>query len=341
MKIMRWVPALLASLFVLVGCQSDAAPTDAGFATEMEVTGELRTHDPGLVVGSDDRPWVIFSTGDPQVGFGAIQVRTSPDGQEWSHVGQAWDLKSEPEWAFERVPGVTNFWAPEVIVIDDTWYMYYTVSTFGSNNSAIGLATNDNFDPEHPEQGWVDHGEVFSSSPGVDNYNAIDPAILLDDDGGAWMAFGSFWGGIHILPIEFPSGKVIEGATPQRIAHRGTALNAIEAPALMYRDGWYYLFVSFDSCCQGSASTYNINVGRSKNPDGPYVDAQGVDLASGGGLKLLESEGSRVGPGGQSVSQGYMAFHYYDESAGGDFRLAIRKLGWSDDGWPTLELADH
>lgn len=326
--IKRWVAAL-AALVLLGGCQS-AAPA----AENLELSGDLRTHDPGLVVGSDEHPWFVFSTGDHRVSLGAIQVRTSPDGREWTYAGEVWGPSTEPGWAVEKIQGVENFWAPEIIEHDGTWYLYYSASTFGSNTSAIGLMTNDELNPDDPAAGWVDQGQVISSD-GSKDYNTIDPAIIVDEDGQGWMAFGSFWGGIQLVRLDFPSGKVASGSQPVMIASRQTATNAIEAPALLHRDGWYYLFVSFDSCCQGTASTYNINVGRSKSPEGPYLDGDGVDLAEGGGTLLLDTIDNRIGPGGESVSGDHIAYHYYDANLGGDFQLAIRKLGWHD-GWPIL-----
>lgn len=330
----RTLAAAVLAGALLPGCQG---PEAEPFATEIPVTGDIRTHDPGLVVGDEDHPWFVFSTGDPAVGLGAIQVRTSPDGKDWTYAGEAWSPSEEPRWAVDKISGITNFWAPEVLRHEGTWYLYYAASTFGSNTSAIGLRTADDLDPADPGKGWEDQGEVVSSD-GTADYNAIDPAVLIDADGNGWMAFGSFWGGIQLVPLEFPSGKPPAGAEPVTIAHRGTAVNAIEAPALLHRDGWYYLFVSFDSCCQGTASTYNINVGRSRDPQGPYLDADGTALTDGGGTLLLESEGTRIGPGGQSVSGDHIAFHYYDADQGGDFRLAIRALGWTEDGWPVLAL---
>ncbi|MBB1509288.1 arabinan endo-1,5-alpha-L-arabinosidase [Tessaracoccus sp. MC1756] len=324
----RWVAGLVAALLV-AGCQAGSP-----VAEELDVSGDLRTHDPGLIVGTEDHPWFVFSTGDPRVAQGAIQVRTSTDGREWRYAGEAWGPDTAPQWAVEKITGVENFWAPEVLEHEGTWYLYYSASTFGSNTSAIGLMTNDRLNAEDPSAGWTDRGEVVSSDGSTD-YNAIDPAVLVDQEGQGWMAFGSFWGGIQLVPLDLPSGTVAEGAEPVTIASRQTATNAIEAPALLYRDGWYYLFVSFDSCCRGTASSYNINVGRARSPEGPYLDAEGVDLAEGGGTLLLEIVDNRIGPGGQSVSGDHIAYHYYDADLGGDFQLAIRTFGWRD-GWPIL-----
>jgi arabinan endo-1,5-alpha-L-arabinosidase len=306
----------------------------------LDLAGDLRVHDPALVAGADGEPWFVYSTGDVNVGFGAPQVRRSDDGgATWADAGTAWDADTDPEWVRASIDGVENFWAPELYEHDGTWYLYYSASTFGSNRSAIGLRTGVTPDPDDPAYGWTDQGMVVESVPGEDNFNAIDPGIVEDADGNPWLFFGSFWGGLQLLPLEWPSGKPAAGAEPVTVASRvGVPDNPIEAPYVVERGGWYYLFFSRDLCCRGTDSTYNIAVGRSREVTGPYVDADGKDLVLGGGTPVLGTEGTMVGPGGQSLSRGHLAFHYYDGTSGGDFRLAIEELAWSDDGWP-LALA--
>lgn len=328
------------AVVALTACTQTPVPSPESAATSEEVTGDVGVHDPGWVVGRDGQPWYVFSTGDLREGLGAIQVRTSPDGHAWTYAGTAWTVADEPAWTHDRVPGVQNYWAPEVVHHQGTWYLYYAASTFGSNTSAIGLRTTTAPDPFDPAARWVDRGVVVSSD-GSDDFNVIDPSVVVTPEGQAWMAFGSFWGGIQLIPLEWPSGLPKRGAKLVTIANRGTATNAIEAPALVHRDGWFYLFASFDSCCRGTESTYNINVGRSRTVTGPYLDQQGRDLADGGGTLLLETAGRMIGPGGQSVSDGHLAFHYYDGDNGGSPTLAIRKLGWTADGWPVLKTTEE
>jgi arabinan endo-1,5-alpha-L-arabinosidase len=148
--------------------------------------------------------------------------------------------------------------------------------------------------------------------------------------------FGSFWSGIHILTLQWPSGTLAPGQTgePLKLADRFVPPNAIEGAALTYRGGWYYLFVSFDICCQGINSTYKIAVGRARSPTGPYYDQIGTPLTHGGGTVILSEQGSQFGPGGPSIAGDLLAYHYYDGSLNGDFRLSIRRMVWSDDGWP-------
>lgn len=304
------------------------------YATALDLSGDLRTHDPALVVGQGDEPWYVFSTGDPREGGGSIQIRTSTDGTAWTYVGTVWDTDDEPAWVAELVPGVRNYWAPEVVEHDGTYYLYWSASTFGSNTSVIGLHTSATLDPQDPDYGWVDQGPVVTSTRGGD-FNAIDPGIVQDGDGTPWMAFGSFWSGIRMVELTWPDGlRADPEAEPLRLADRGSPPNAVEAPYIVAHGDWYYLFVSWDSCCQGLTSTYRIAVGRSPEATGPYVDRDGTPLLEGGGTVLLESDGPMVGPGGQSVSADHLAFHYYDERLGGDFQLAIRELAWVD-GWPV------
>jgi len=99
-------------------------------------------------------------------------------------------------------------------------------------------------------------------------------------------------------------------------------------------------FTSWDKCCVGTDSTYRIVVGRSRAVTGPYVDRDGRALLDGGGTTVLQTSGDRIGPGGESVSDGVVAYHYYDGTQGGVPRLGLRPLTWGDGGWPQLPAGD-
>lgn len=340
----RWrtVPVLLVTFGVLAATAVAVLVVPRlgdgpGRAVALEVSGDLGTHDPALVVGHDGDPWYVFSTGNEGYPPGGIQVRASPDGHRWTRLDDVWGARDGPAWVADSVAGVRNYWAPEVYHHDGTYYLYWAASTFGSNTSVIGLHTSPTLDPTDPAYGWVDRGAVIRSGSG-DDFNAIDPGIVEDADGTPWMVFGSHWGGIQVVRLEWPSGKLADPqARPVTIASRGAPPNAIEAPFVVERDGWYYLFVSKDRCCQGSASTYNVVVGRSREVTGPYVDAAGQSMLDDGGTPVLATERPMIGPGGQSVSDGHLAFHYYDERLGGAYQLALRRLAWVD-GWPVAQL---
>ena len=296
----------------------------------LQLSGDLRAHDPALIRDERSGDWFVFSTGDPLVAGGNIQIRRSADLRNWTYAGTVFN--AIPAWITQAVPGVTSLWAPEIRLHDGTYYLYYAASTFGSNLSLIALATSKNLE----ENSWVDQGLVVQSQL-TDNFNAIDPALIEDRNGTPYLGFGSFYSGIRMLQLQWPSGMLAPGqGTPLSLADRFVPPNALEAAEFTYREGWYYLFVSFDFCCQGTASTYKIAVGRSRTPTGPYFDELGTPMEHGGGTVILSEQGTQFGPGGESIYGDFMAYHYYDGTANGDFRLGIRKIRWSDDGWPIV-----
>jgi arabinan endo-1,5-alpha-L-arabinosidase len=222
--------------------------------------------------------------------------------------------------------------------INGRYCLYYSASSFGSQRSLIGLATNVTLDPADPNYRWTDEGKVIESREGM-AFNAIDAAIVTDRDGRVWMTFGSFWGGIMMVKLDPETGKPFkDNPEVMPLARRAAAPNAIEAPYIIFRQGYYYLFVSFDHCCRGVESDYKIMVGRSKAVTGLYVDAEGKEMLKGGGTLVLEGDKRWKGPGHNSVLNDrgmfYLVHHAYDAENRGRPALHIRPLTWTDHGWP-------
>ena len=167
------------------------------------------------------------------------------------------------------------------------------------------------------------------------NWNAIDPNVVFDQSGAPWLVFGSGWSGIQITKLT-NSGTVDSSSPVTTIATRTAGV--IEGAAMVQRCGYYYLFSSWDRCCAGANSTYNIRVGRSTSMTSGFVDKDGVALTSGGGTLLVGAGNGWVGPGGQSVlidgNSAYLIFHAYAQSDGA-FSLHISDLFWDDAGWPV------
>ena len=227
--------------------------------------------------------------------------------------------------------GSNHVWAPDVRAYNGRVWMYYSVSEFGKNNSAIGLTSASSV----AAGDWRDDGVVISSRSGSQSYNAIDPQLAIDASGAPWLVFGSWFSGIHVTRLA-PSTMKPTGSLTRIAARSG----GIEAPNIVYANGYYYLFVSFDRCCQGVNSTYRIAYGRATSITGPYLDRSGVDMRSGGGTILEATSGRYIGPGGQSVVQVGSAWviirHYYDGWANGTPKMRIGDLYWDASGWPTL-----
>ncbi|MFD0894404.1 arabinan endo-1,5-alpha-L-arabinosidase [Luteolibacter ambystomatis] len=284
-----------------------------------------KVHDPSTIVRCSKQAW-FFSTGP------GIKSFNSPDLVTWTEGPPV--FKAFPAWHESFVPGNRGYlWAPDVILSKGRYCLYYSVSTFGKNTSAIGLVSTPTLDPADPRYGWKDEGVVIRSRRG-DDFNAIDPAVHADNDGRLWLTFGSFWSGIQLLELDPSSGLAKKDAKPKRIAWN----QQIEAPAIIHHGDFYYLFVNWGLCCKGIDSTYEIRVGRSRTIAGPYLDKDGRDLATGGGTLFLKSEGRYIGPGhfGEIVgsSRGRFSFHYYDGAAAGMSKLGVRELTWTKEDWP-------
>lgn len=294
-------------------------------AEENALRGELSAHDPSTILQDHGQYWV-FATGD------GIKSRHSKDLVDWEAGPPV--FTNAPAWTSEAVPGFRrDFWAPDLIRLHDTFFLYYSVSSWGSQTSAIGVATNATLNPEAPGYRWIDTGIVIRSSPSND-FNAIDPSVMLDSTGKLWMALGSYWSGIKLIQLDPSTGHRLGTNAPIALAWK----EQIEAACFAEHDGYYYLFVNWGHCCRGIQSTYNIRIGRSRNIGGPYLDKDGMELLRGGGSLFLDTQGRFIGPGHVGIlntKEGPLfSHHFYDGNNRGRRTLGIRPFAWSAAGWP-------
>ncbi|WP_445263733.1 arabinan endo-1,5-alpha-L-arabinosidase [Rhodohalobacter sp. 8-1] len=289
----------------------------------------ISVHDPSMI--EHDGRYYMFHTGR------GIANWVSRDMENWIRLDPVFE--SAPEWTQDVVPEFGNhIWAPSITFHNGTYYLYYSVSSFGRNNSAIGLVTNQTLNPDDPEFEWVDQGIVIESVPGRDMWNAIDATLSFDEDGTPWLAFGSHWMGIKLVQLEDDLKTVAitpEGNEWYTIAERhrywklderdaGDSANpeldydelypdsilelnrqsesgAIEAPFIFKKGDYYYLFVSWDRCCRGVNSTYKVVVGRSESITGPYLSKTGQRMDYGGGSIVVKGNDEYAAVGHNSV----------------------------------------
>lgn len=303
-----------------------------------QLTGELGAHDPSTVI-RDGGVASYFATGQ------GIVSRSSTNLTNWS-AGRA-VFSTPPAWTTQAVPGFDGvFWAPDVAYFNGLYHLYYSVSTWQSIDSAIGVATS----PSLANPTWTDRGKVIQSdaawntSPTTDTtaFNAIDPSLLVDGSR-VWMSWGSYSSGIMVTELDPASGKPLTGSVGTMVANnsgtRGWG-STLEASALLKQNDAYYLFVNAGGCCSGVDSTYEIRVGRGTSPTGPFYDKNGVDLRDGGGSLFLDDAGREIGPGHfERVSDGgqeYFSYHFYNGDALGGPTFGLRELFWTESGWPSL-----
>lgn len=310
----------------------------AGLAAVAQVS-DIRVHDPVMI--REGNTYYLFCTGR------GISVFSSPDMKSWKQEKSVFD--TPPSWTQDVVPGFGgHIWAPDISYHNGIYYLYYSVSAFAKNTSAIGVATNVTLDPSAPDFEWKDQGIVVQSVPNRDLWNAIDPNIIEDENGYPWMSFGSFWEGlkmVKLIPNRTAIAKPEEWYTiaKRKRTHftddRNPGDAALEAPFIFKKDSMYYLFVSWDYCCRGENSTYKVVVGRSKHVTGPYLDKNGKSMNEGGGSLVIEGDKRWAGVGHNSTytfdGKDYLVFHGYDSTDGGSPKLRIEQLEWQN-GWPVV-----
>lgn len=327
-------PAGEPSADTQIGTSHDAAPLtqeaeSCGVATarprNLSLRGNLGTHDPVIIPAGGK--YYEYQTGK------FVYAKVSNDLVSWDPLPSQFPRVFD--WMKRQVPGITDdLWAPDISFFGGKYHLYYSGSTFGSQRSCIGHATRANLG----SGSWSDENGVICSNTGgtKQDWNAIDPNVIVDEDGTPWMAFGSFWSGIKMIKLT-KDGKR-DGDQLISIASRaGAAGNAIEAPFIIRRCGYYYLFVSFDKCCSGNKSTYRVMVGRSKSVTGPYVDKSGKPMMQGGGTQVVAGDSRWKGPGHSAVFEDkgkwYNVYHAY-AAGDGHSELRITEMGWDADGWP-------
>lgn len=279
------------------------------------LTGDILTHDPGITKES------IWWMGETSTA-GGIAIKYSTNGTAWTQGVPI--FSGGLNWWKAFNGNTASTWAPDISRFNGKTNVFYSVSTFGSTKSAIGLAQATSM----ATGDWVDKGIVLQSAAGA-KINAIDPAFVTSASGTPFLTYGSWGNGIYITALN--GSTMMPSGNSYRIA---TASGGLEGANIVYNGGYYYLFASKGLCCQGANSTYKIVYGRSTSITGPYLDKNGVDMKNAGGTVFESSDSGYAGSGGQSVASGRIARHRYSKANGAAI-LFISDLNFSG-GWPTF-----
>ncbi len=338
-------------------------------------------------------PFVNASVHDPSViradgayyVFGShLAAAKTEDLMNWTMIGSGvnksnpiiHDALEEMKEAFQWAK-TSTFWAPDVIQLaDGRYYMYYCTCEGSMPLASLGIAVSD-----HVEGPYEDLGIILKSGMGPDmpsedggTYNAnvqpntIDPALYYDTEGRLWMMYGSYSGGIFVLEMDPDTGFPLEKGYGKKIL--GGNHVRIEGAYVLYNPDteYYYMFLSYGGLA--SDGGYNIRVARSRKPDGPYYDANDVDMiqvkgANGTffsdnsiykyGVKLMggfrfgyvEGESSKirngyVSPGHNSAyydeetGKYFLIFHTRFELKGEGHEVRVHQMYFNEAGWPVV-----
>ena len=270
-------------------------------------------HDPSTIMECDGK-YYTFGTG----GGGLI----SEDGWTWNSGAVR--------------PGGGA--APDAVKIGDRYLVGYSATGGGLGGGHAGRILtmwNKTLDPESPDFEYTEAVEVASSLVDED-CDAIDVGFLLDPvTGRLFCVYGTYFGFIRQVELDPKTGHRLEGNEAIDVAID------CEATVMTYNNGWYYLLGTHGTCCDGVNSTYNIVCGRSKSPNGPFIDNVGRTMIEGGGKMVAAAEDRRFGAGHFGryiVDEGVekASFHWEaDLDLSGRSTLAIRPLLWKND-WPEV-----
>jgi arabinan endo-1,5-alpha-L-arabinosidase len=302
--------------------------------------------DPSVIRGKDGW-WWSYGTSDPlREGEGTahrIPMAKSRDLVHWTYAGDAFSDATVPTWAESD----TGLWAPDIRYVDGEYRMYYVVTqttvTPDRDDNAIGMAT-----APTPHGPWADSGApVVGPRPGGGGGYlwTFDPSVVSDRDGSQWLFYGSYYGGVFVQPLNDAGNATTGPATMVAID------NKFEGAYVVRHGPYWYLFASTANCCAGPTTGYSVQVGRSLDLAGPYVDAQGTPLLASraGGTPVLTQNGNRwVGSGHNAIAtdvagQDFVVYHaidrddpYLDGTSGINERpMLIDRLDWVD-GWPVV-----
>ena len=177
--------AVLAAIFPAPAvCAQRPAPTPQVIAVTGDVEG---AHDPSII--KEGSTWYLFGTATEPKRDGELPVRCSQDLHHWNRCGYV--LPGVPQWIQKESPETKELWAPDISYFDGQYHLYYAFSAFGKNTSGIALLTNETLDPKAPQFHWVDQGLVLQSKTD-DEFNAIDPNLILDENGASMARVWQF-----------------------------------------------------------------------------------------------------------------------------------------------------
>ena len=272
------------------------------------------------VIKANDGYFYLYATEDIR----NTPIHRSRNLVDWEEIGTAFTNETRP--TFEPKGGL---WAPDINYIGGRYVLYYSMSVWGGEwTCGIGVATADK-----PEGPFTDHGALFRSNT-IQVQNTIDP-FYIEEGGKKYLFWGSFHG-IYGIELSDDGLSVRAGAEKRQVA--GTAY---EGTYIHKRGGYYYLFASVGTCCEGLKSTYTTVVGRSENLFGPYVDKQGRPMMENHHEVLIHKNDAFVGTGHNSeivtddAGNDWVFYHAVSRTNPTGRVLLMDRVRWTD-GWPEV-----
>jgi len=336
---------MLLLCVLLIAGMGGAKETAGTYTNPVSKTFADTFADPSVIKAKDGY-WYAYGTSDPlregEKTSHTIPMARSEDLVHWDYVGDAFGATNRPFWATADA----GIWAPDIRYIDGKYYMYYVVTettvTPERGDNAVGVAT-----APTPTGPWKDSGApVVGPRPGNGGFLwTFDPSELTAIDGTRYLYYGSYNGGVYVTKLSADGTRTLGDPTMVAIDNR------YEGAYVVRHGDYYYLFGSSANCCAGPTTGYSVYVGRSRSPEGPFLDREGHSMTAsrvGGSIVVTPNGNKWIGTGHNAIAtdlagQDYLVYHaidradpYLDEPFGINERpMLLDRLDWID-GWPTV-----
>jgi len=281
--------------------------------------------DPSVIrVGRDY--WATTTTSEWGPHFTLLHSR---DLVNWRQVGVV--FRRPPSWA------VGSFWASEIAEDRGRFYIYYSARKPNGGPLCVAVAT-----AARPQGPYTDRGPLVCQKVGsIDGFHVRDEQgrryLLWKEDGNSVSAPTPIWA----QPLSEDGTRLV--GEPRQLIRNDQAWekhptlpygDLVEGPAVVRRNGWFYMFYSGNFCCARECN-YMIGVARSRKLLGPWEKAPANPIVAGNDRWKCPGHGTVVQtPDGRD----YYMYHAMDarDSVYVGRQAMLDEITWGADGWPSI-----
>jgi beta-xylosidase len=280
--------------------------------------------DPSIIrVGQDY--WAATTSSEWAPEFPILHSR---DLVNWEVVGAV--FQKHPDWS------TGSYWAPEISEDHGHFFIYYAARKKGGP-LCVAVAT-----ASRPQGPYSDHGPLVCQEVG-----SIDPFPVTDEKGQRYLLWKEDGNSVSkptpiwSQPLSADGTRLV--GERRELFHNDQAWekhatlpygDLVEGPAVMRRNGWFYIFYSGNFCCARECN-YMLGVARSRKLLGPWEKNPGNPILRGNETWKCPGHGTLVR---DSRGRDFILYHAYktDDFVYVGRQAMLDEINWGRDDWPTI-----